>query len=715
MTTPARTHIASHRARASRFALTSALTILALSAACVLSVLIAGRYKLRLDVTATGEHSLAPRTLSLLDSLDRPVSVVVSANLQRLDRRIRQRLNDALGAFADASPQLTIMRIDTGSPGAADAYAHLIADLAKRETPAIDATTTAANQALDELTRLSHALTDLASQCRAIAGAAPEDVASQWTDAAGVLDALATELGQTIDQATPLTATPYAGVSLPEPDAILKQLDPVVQRIGRALGALQSHASKKQSDELSDDVQKQIKHTGDTAHDLLQLAADALDHLRRSPRLDALNIARLLAQREAIVVIGPQRATAVDFDALFPAANLDAGADRNASSASLAFAGEDLIDTAIATATSAAQPAVVFVHAETKRVFNDDGTPGADAAPTLTRLITNLRLRQIGLGEWPVALDTPMPTRASLGLDDNAPLVWFVLDAPPSTAPDGLSRIKKLGDAIQRLTDRGQSILLTIDPSQLPSVGETNPIVQPLSAFGLQSDSGRVVISRVSAPTGPQFIYTHTFRRADTDNPIGAAIDGLATLLPTPTPIDITTKHDTTAWPILSIDAADNTWAEARWQSLLAQRVTNEPPTPDPEQDALQGPFDVVVAAERRRAPTEPAAIRSGDAGIQRLVVVASRSWYIDQIAEQRMNVEGRQVARYPGNRELLSAAITWLAGRDELIARSPEVADVPRIKPLTAGQVAAIRWFLIAGMPALVLAVGVALRLIRR
>ena len=713
--TDARKPARSHRARATRFALASTVTILALTAACVLAVLIAGRYKLRFDVTASGEHSLAPRTLALLDSLDQPLSIVLSANLQRLDRRVRQRMDDALGAFAEASPQLAVMRIDTGSPGATDAYAQLIADMAQRDAPMIDRVTSAADQSLIGFARLCLSLDELADQCRSIAGASPGDIAAQWNDAAGVLETLASELRQAIEDARPLMMSPYAGVALPESDAILRKIDPTIQKIARALSALQSHASKKPDVPRPADLQSQITHAGDAAHNALQLAADALDPLRRAPRIDALDVARLLAQREAIVVIGPRRATAVDFDALFPAAAIRSNTGQNAPSASLIFAGEDLIATAIATATTAAQPTVVLVHAETDRIFDDDALPTQGAAAAFGELISSLRRRQFTVAEWPVALDTPMPTQASLNLKDESPLVWFVLDAPPPTAPEGLTRIKKLGDAIGRLTDRGESILLTINPSDLPSVGETNPIVSALPAFGLTGDSGRVVITRVSTPTGPQFIYSHTLRRADTANPIGAAIDALSTLLPAPIPISITPTPNTTAWPILSIESSNDTWAEARWQNVLAQRVATEPPTPDPKQDALTGPFNIVVAAERHRAPTEPASIHSGAGGIQRIVAVGARSWYIDQIASQRIRVEGREAARYPGNRELLAASIAWLAGQDDLIARSPDVADIPRIKPLSTSQVAAIRWFLIAGMPALVLAIGAALRLIRR
>lgn len=686
--------------RATRFAMTTAITAALLTIACVFAVLIASRYEVRLDATDSGTHTLAPRTRTTLESLDRPVRIVVSANLQRLDRASRLRLDDLLGAFADASPHSDIERIDTGRPGAIEAYGALVAELARREAPAIEDASTALRRAVDELTRLGAELGTLAQQCRTV-GALIDNPGAGWREGADVLDQIASELDSDLTQARPLAETSFEGVVLPEIDAARAILQTPAEKATRALAALEAQAQRSDAG-LSPEAVEARAEASAAAGALLQLGVNALDRLARAPRLDALGVARLLREREAIIVVGPERTVGVAFESLFPASGAEQGAT------TLRFAGEAPLASAIAAVVGAPQPAIILVHAETEAIL-ENGRPTARFGASLGDLGRRLAQRRMTLAEWPVALDQPMPSRDSLALAPETPLVWFVLGGPLASAEDGFTRVTKLGEATRRLLDKGQSVLLTINPSDLPSVGEPNPLVTPLAPFGIVSDSGRLLISSVSTPGGPSYVAEHTVARANPDHPIGAAIDALATYLPTATPIELAdpAPPDVRAWALLTIPASDQTWAEARWQS--------PPPSPDPTRDDLIGPWHVGVAAERHRPPTAEAALPGNR---QRVVAIAASQWYVDRIMNARIAVEGaggRTAAQFPGNRELLDASIAWLAGRDELIAPSSESLDVPRITALTPAQLSAIRWLLIAGLPALVLGVGAATRFLRR
>ncbi len=98
----------------------------------------------------------------------------------------------------------------------------------------------------------------------------------------------------------------------------------------------------------------------------------------------------------------------------------------------------------------------------------------------------------------------------------------------------------------------------------------------------------------------------------------------------------------------------------------------------------------------------------------QRLIVVGSPVWFEDYYLNAASAVEGRRVLTFPGNSALLESSIAWLAGQDELVAPSPQVRDIARIKPLSAGQLTAIRWALAAGLPVLVLVLGIGVRVLR-
>jgi hypothetical protein len=130
-----------------------------------------------------------------------------------------------------------------------------------------------------------------------------------------------------------------------------------------------------------------------------------------------------------------------------------------------------------------------------------------------------------------------------------------------------------------------------------------------------------------------------------------------------------------------------------------------DPPAADSQRDDTVGPWTVAWAATR----DDPALDRP-----QRLVVVGSNDWFVDQVTGEMTVVDGRPVARNPGNAELFEASVQWLAGRDELIASSPSAVAVPLIRPLSEVQLRLIRWLVIGAMPVLVLIVGLAWRVIR-
>jgi hypothetical protein len=72
--------------------------------------------------------------------------------------------------------------------------------------------------------------------------------------------------------------------------------------------------------------------------------------------------------------------------------------------------------------------------------------------------------------------------------------------------------------------------------------------------------------------------------------------------------------------------------------------------------------------------------------------------------------------ARFPGNVELFTNSIYWIAKMDTMIAISPTALEVPRVAPLSDGLLGFLRLgVLIIGMPLLVLIAGTFVYLKRR
>ncbi|MEL6740387.1 MAG: hypothetical protein AAFP26_07005, partial [Planctomycetota bacterium] len=86
-----------------------------------------------LDVTATGDHRLSPRTLDLLARLPGEFELVLSADTRSIDARVRRRVEDVLDAFARANPRLRVTTIDIGSGTGQERAGELLDRIADRE------------------------------------------------------------------------------------------------------------------------------------------------------------------------------------------------------------------------------------------------------------------------------------------------------------------------------------------------------------------------------------------------------------------------------------------------------------------------------------------------------------------------------------------------------------------------------------------------------
>jgi hypothetical protein len=187
-------------------------------------------------------------------------------------------------------------------------------------------------------------------------------------------------------------------------------------------------------------------------------------------------------------------------------------------------------------------------------------------------------------------------------------------------------------------------------------------------------------------------------------------VNGLSTLLPWATAIEITDTEGASAWPIMMIEETDSIWGESQWIEFWSMPQTQRdrlqnPPAPTEGRDATDGPWTIAAAAER---------IHPSGSGLQRLVVVGGTGWFFDVYTQGFTNVDGRTVLTSPGNLELFEASIHWLAEQEDLVGASARAADAPRIAPLQASQLTALRWALGAGLPFMVLALGVSVRLYR-
>lgn len=147
---------------------------------------------------------------------------------------------------------------------------------------------------------------------------------------------------------------------------------------------------------------------------------------------------------------------------------------------------------------------------------------------------------------------------------------------------------------------------------------------------------------------------------------------------------------------LLPVPQQPPSWAEGDIQTVTRR---NGRPTFDPAGGDLAGPIYAGAAAQKK------------DTGA-RLVAIGCMAFpnnlLISMPDQKVFERTGREVARFPGNGELFTNSVFWLAKMDKMIALSPSALDTPRIRPISQGMLAFWRvGVLLVGLPLLAVASG--------
>ncbi len=719
-----------------RFLLSSIILLACATISCLLIAVLGSRIHQRIDLTSTRQFTLSERTRLVLNSVTEPTTIIVSADLKTLDRDTRLRMNDLLDEFGRASKNIQSTWIDTGSATAQSDFNALIAslaqphadELAEQKSALADAADDAASIA-DSLRSISDSLKSIAETSDSLAPAARTNMRDQ----AGLVRTIATSLDPLSDALRAAADHSISQVSLPAVDTARDTAAEPLAKASRVAAAVADYAAT-------------LARTQSAAQPLAELAAAARDRaaraadaLARARPTDPLIIARVLQQTSAVLVTSTKGTIALNFDTLFPASAIVD--PTTADPRDTLFIGEQMISTALGALTQPAAPIAVFVHAQTVNLLDDRGEPTPPALGAFRKLFDRLRLTRTTPAEWAVASQPLPPNLSALDPESKRPVVWIILGAPPRTN-DGLadrnSRVTKLANAINSLIDAGEHLLVCIEPSDLPSIGEPDPVASALENFGLKIDSARPFLRREASPQGPMTRTHHTLSTANEAHPIGHAITGLRIVLPWTSSVGQASaggagfqparliSAGATFTPLLTLPHDTNTWGESQWFLLrdlvgrglarpLAPLLLAESPTIDAQRDATPtADITIAAAAERARTANVPSPRAAQSSSPQRLVVVASPEWLHDAYTQASEEVAGRRVLLFPGNLELFDASLAWLAARDDHIAPGPQSRDIPRIQPIPEGTLRALRILLIVGLPALPLIFAALLRLVR-
>ncbi len=711
----------SRTSRRARFALRSAAILLAVSATTVAVNMVAYRLNRRIDVTALGEQGLSPRTKAALARLTGEFEIVLAGQWSAPEgqgdvpsRRARRQVFDLLTEMARTDRNLRVTRLDTLSESGRAEYTELLERLVERDRGALDASLAAVRSAADAISASAGQLVSAAAAidevARTISGgdATADDVRRRLADVASTLRIASTETTRRAGEAVQVATRADGPVPVGQIEEAVASLRTLLEQLDGELGLLSS-GLLEQRDRTSlspgaKDRLTTLAQGADAWRPSLRTEADKLSRLKRP---DVLRIARFLTSNPAALIIGPSDVgmTAISFEALFPT-NAD---DRPGVDADLRPHVEDLLTTALNSLTMPNTPIVVLTHAEGRAESLDP------------RLINDIRrrleLKRVTVLEWPALAQVNPPAMDNPG--NRRPVVYAFIPTnatavvPPG--PNGIppqTRISAWGQALRQVVDAGHPVLLTVAPSPIAGMGSTDESVAVLDEFGLKADVARTLLSGTQGPGEWEVASDVRAKLLPGDHPLQKAVGGLPMALVWSVAISpLPERSSLIRTPIAEVAEAA-TWNEAEW-SAMWQLLTPSgrtrvrgagAPVPNEGIDGTRGPWTVGYLSERKRP----------DGTVQRLAAVGAYQWFFDMQTTPAERVSGQIVLQNPGNAELFEAAVFWLAGQDDMLAPGPTVRAVARIRPMPAGQVAALQWGLIAGLPLFVLTAGVLVRVVR-
>lgn len=704
--------------RRARYGLQALALVLAVSAVVGFLGILTDRYSIVLDATSGRTHRLSDRTRAMLRGLDAPHEILVVANLDGVDRRAVQRTQDVLDGLSRESDNLRVSVIAIGSPDGLRTLDDAFERLVRTYLPVVERINDAIDSSNGAVVQIAASLEQLGEQLNGVAARVDDDhpnaaaVKRFFTDASSVCRIAASDAAAGVQAAQAGAASTIGRTPVPA-------LDVAVSHARRTLGSLhgqigQLSASLDTLVRAGDDLapataREEIRPLAQAAVRLRDRAARAISAMDDVPAFPLANAARAVGETSAALVIGPPRdqtggpprLSAVEIDAIFP--RRVPGVSDRVPTPDVRARAEELFTGAIAAVNADDAPIVILTHgaSEAERL-----TP--DFAP-LSGAVSRLRLRGMSVVEWAAALDPEPPSIAALDPSGKRPVVFVVMPTSGMT-PEGAARMLKLSTALRALVDAGRPVLVSVTPSTLPSIGQRDPQVEMLEQLGMKVDTARPLLRQTQTPAGPVVTADLLFTTTGADHPISGAIESLRTHLPWCLPIRVEPGVRRVVPVIIAAD--DNRiWAESEWlrfrQTPAAQRpLLVNPPQEDSARDDGDGPWIVAAALER----TLP------DQRSQRVVVVGSTGWFLDELALQRVQSggAGQNIPVCPGNLELLEASVYWLAGQNDMISQSPEAQALAVIPSIDPARLSAIRWGLIAGLPLLVLLIGGLWRLLR-
>jgi len=676
-------------ARRKKYGLNVAVSVAAVLVLVVLINWIAYRQFVRFDLTATRNYSLSPQTLKVLQNLEGSYQIVTL--FSRSGEHVDQAL-DLVEEYQRYAPQLTVQHIDpVRDLGHMETFYRNLRDRYQDQLESLDQIIREGQKALDQI---GEVVSELQNPLRLLLEQpawADEDLKQFTQSVAQAFGRFASDIDVVDQQIEQMRNSPLPRYS----QGITMLLNLLVEFDQKVFAVvIDRFTSAVDSGSSVAAVADQMLAVTDRLQRARADMTQVISKLEDAGTVDDYD--KLVGQLEspdAVVMIGPHQVRIVALNEMLRQAESDPS--RPGSSPRLGFQGEEKLTSALIDMGLEHRPMVVFVNAGQYQALGARGI--------FEQVAQRLRNVNFQVEQW-----SPIPQRGPMGQtiapgpppegDSGQKVVWVILPADPPNPMNPMAGggAQQAADLLEQRLEAGHAALVMV--SMMPTMsqfGGGNPIVEKLPPWGISPQTDRLILRQVVLPdhqhqTSPQLLI----EQWPSDMPITRALAGVQGLFVHASPLVLGSGEgqQVSVWPLVQVSGED----------LWTQRNPDLASNPKLDPATAGGPF-VIAAASQRDG--------------KRLVVVADPAWASDQITTAGPRGLPAEIfgAAFPANAELFVNSIYWLASLDHLIAASARTQDIRRTGPMSRAYMESLYWFLLLGMPIVVILAGVGVWFRRR
>ena len=702
-----------------KYGLNVLLTSLLVIILAVIVVWGAQRYRAREDLTSAGAYSLKPQTIQVISDLKSPVKVVSlyprlkqepGTPPEQQQQDFYQAVDDILQEYRRKGKNIDVEAIDpVTEPAKLDKW---LADVIKRYGGNVKAyrelleqfpTTLAeikklASAEVQKMTKLPEMQMKDERQAETLTGA--------FNTVRGfpqILDVINEDIKRELDQ------------KIPDYKGRVKAVEGTLTALSRNIDAVQKRMDELQK--ANDAPQAARDYAKDSAADftaMKKLADDVLAKVKGLGELKLDEVRQRLVAPEgetpppAIAVMGENDIKLIDFKDVWKSGESTGMLQGSAAAPPrYRFAGEQQLTAAMLSLSQPKKTKVAFIRAGGSAKTTSAGPMGQGGDGTYSEIAQRLKGYNFEVLEKDVSGQSQqrnmmggMPPAPEPSDEEIKDAVWVVFSEPQMTQfgpmPGGSP---ELATKLKEHLDQGGSALLLFDLNG-------DALTTVLKDWGINVRPNMVAVhDPVSVPGARADDFIEEARRQPPifvineyggPHPITDTLQALDAALVPMLPVEATGAPGVEVTRLLPVPTDPFSWAEGDIQTVTRRGAK---PTFDPKSGDIGGPLYAGAAAQMKDKGT-------------RLVVIGCAAFpnnFLISMPDQKVfDRTGREVARFPGNGELFTNSIFWLAKMDKMIALSPSALDTPRIRPISSGMLAFWRiGVLLIGLPLLALASG--------